>query len=72
MITSGDVRKWKREGYKRQIDPINDAKELLKHSDLSIVIQSIQSVMHYCVDSSRGQHPEDFIRNTVSDYVCVV
>jgi len=72
MITSGDVKKWKLEGFKRQIDPINDAKELLENTDFSIVVHAIQSVMHYCVEFSKGKHHEDFIRNTVSATLCGV
>ena len=70
MITGGDVRKWKAEGYKRQIDPINDAKEILDNSDIGIVVHAVQSVMHYCVESSKDQHHKNFIRDTVSDYLC--
>ena len=72
MITGGDVRKWKIEGYKRQLDPINDAKELLENTDFSIVVHAVQSVMHYCIKRSKGQHHEDFIKDTVSDYLCGV
>ena len=72
MITGGDVRKWKAEGYKRQIDPINDAKDILENSDISDTVHAVQSVMHYCVESSKGKHHEDFIRTTVSDILCGV
>jgi len=72
MITGGDVKKWKADGYKRQIDPINDAKDILANSNFSIVVHAVQNVMHYCIESSKGKHHEDFIRNTVSDSLCGV
>lgn len=70
MITGGDVRKWKLEEYNHKIDPINDAKEILENSDFNIVVNAVQSVMHYCVEKSKGQHHENFIKDTVSDILC--
>ena len=72
MITSRDVKQWKLEGHKRKIDPINDSKQLLENPDFSIVIHSIQSVVHYCVEISNGKHDKNFIKETVSDYLCGV
>ena len=72
MITAADVKKWKTEGYKRQIDPIKDAKEILGNSDFNIVVHTVQSVVHYCVEISNGLHHENFIKDTVSDYLCGV
>ena len=72
MITGGDVRKWKEDGYKRQIDPVKDAEKILANQDVGVTVHIVQSVMHYCVDNSKGQHHEDFIRDVVSDYLCGV
>ena len=69
MITWGDVRKWKADGYNRQIDPAKDAEEILANPDFCNTIYTVQGLMNYCVEKSESRHPDNFIRNAASDHL---
>ena len=54
---------WKVEGYKRKINPEEDAKAILSIEDPHELTETITNITEYCVEQSEGNIHEDFTRD---------
>ena len=54
---------WKAEGYKRKINPEEDAKAILSIEDPHELTETITNITEYCVEQSEGHIHEDFTRD---------